>query len=315
MRELHALRSSLKDDTNEKVRTRNTNTGAKTTTIVSEREADSTVCMEVNDRAQDDVRGRSTNPGGNDEEGAVPMVRKTNNEASAVAEVRKREAMNAEFSIREIEEAFNTFNGDDEYDVKRWVLDIEQSAAVFKWNDVQQLVYGKRLLRGSAKLFLRTIAASSWVEMRDRMIEKFGRRTTMKIMARRVGTNKQYDGRCYSCGEAGHFALNCSRKEDGVKCFGCNEFGHRSADCAKKENGVKMKAGMSETANAKEEEAPASRHASSEKECFGAYRLREMRNGRLDFARNSSSSDNDISGKDVKAERRGFEKVEFIGRR
>lgn len=163
---------------------------------------------------------------GENEARAVPVVQKTNGEASAVAEERKRETMSAEFSVRDIEEAFNTFNGDDEYDVKRWVWDIEQSAAVFKWNNVQQLVYGKRLLRESAKMFLRTIEANSWVEMRERMTEKFGRRSTMENVTRKVRTNKQYDGMCYSCGEEGHIALLCPRKEDGVECFCCNEFGH-----------------------------------------------------------------------------------------
>lgn len=305
--EVNRLRSKLQNTTSNGVR--NTNTKAKRVEndeTVAQSEPRRDESARVNDRVQDDVRVRSTN--------RAVLAAKTDDyqttsdeeKAALVEVVRKRKTVNAVFSVGDIEEAFNTFNGDDEYTVKSWIWDMEQSASVFKWSDVQLLVYARRLTRGSAKQFLRTVEANTWIEMRSFLNEKFGRRTTRcttYVESRRV------DGICFSCGDEGHIAATCPRRQDGVKCFNCNNFGHRSAECARKTEEKTTTAhrrscdGVKGTASKDEDGSrmTAYRRASSNKTGIGAVRRQRTEDVRLDFARNSISIEDN---KDVKGQRR-----------
>lgn len=58
-------------------------------------------------------------------------------------------------TFRDIEESVETFNGDDKVDVTCWIKEFEELAKLCEWSDIQRVVYAKRLLRGSAKLFIR----------------------------------------------------------------------------------------------------------------------------------------------------------------
>lgn len=59
-------------------------------------------------------------------------------------------------SFRDVEEALIKFSGDDTYSIVKWVEDLEEMATVLKWSDVEKLIFGKRLLTGTAALFIRS---------------------------------------------------------------------------------------------------------------------------------------------------------------
>lgn len=77
------------------------------------------------------------------------------------------------FSFRDIEESMNSFAGKGAYTVKRWINEIEQSAIVFNWSELQRLVYAKKLLKGTARNFLRTIEANTWEELKEQLCDEF----------------------------------------------------------------------------------------------------------------------------------------------
>jgi Retroviral aspartyl protease/Zinc knuckle len=78
------------------------------------------------------------------------------------------------FSFRDIEESMNTFSGSDNYTVVKWFEDFEQSCLVFGWNETQKLVYAKKLLRGAAKMSMKTGAdLSSWRKFKKFLREEF----------------------------------------------------------------------------------------------------------------------------------------------
>lgn len=77
-------------------------------------------------------------------------------------------------TFRDVEESLGTFSGDDRINVKRWIKDFEELAVLCEWSDVQKIAYAKRLLRGSAKLFVNyEKCTKTWKKLRRALIEEF----------------------------------------------------------------------------------------------------------------------------------------------
>lgn len=58
-------------------------------------------------------------------------------------------------NLRDVEDCLPTFGKDaNNQPIEKWVQDIEENSAVFGWTDLQKLVCAKKLLRGTAKLWL-----------------------------------------------------------------------------------------------------------------------------------------------------------------
>lgn len=99
--------------------------------------------------------------------------RRTNAEPCVTPVERERGMMTSVFSFRDIEESLSTFSGSDTYTVRKWIADTERNAKLFKWNDLQQLMYALRLLKGPAKQCVRSFNPNSWAELKDELIEQF----------------------------------------------------------------------------------------------------------------------------------------------
>lgn len=59
-------------------------------------------------------------------------------------------------TFKDVEESIDTFSGDDGKNVKSWITEFEDLAKLCKWNTMQKTIYAKRLLRGSACLFVKS---------------------------------------------------------------------------------------------------------------------------------------------------------------
>lgn len=57
-------------------------------------------------------------------------------------------------TFRDMEESMNTFSGDDNVNVQSWLSEFEEMCDLCDWTDVQRVIYVKKLLRDSAKLFV-----------------------------------------------------------------------------------------------------------------------------------------------------------------
>jgi len=79
-------------------------------------------------------------------------------------------------TFRDVEESIEAFSGDDKVDVTRWLRDFEEMAELCEWSDIyiQKVVYAKRLLRGSAKLFVNyERCTKTWRKLRRALKEEF----------------------------------------------------------------------------------------------------------------------------------------------
>lgn len=58
------------------------------------------------------------------------------------------------FSIKYVMNSIVYFTGDDKLSVEKWLDDFENLSSLLEWNELQKVIYGKRMLRGSAKRFI-----------------------------------------------------------------------------------------------------------------------------------------------------------------
>lgn len=80
-----------------------------------------------------------------------------------------------QISFNDLEKSMSTFSGDDTYGISTWIKDFEDVASLMQWSKMEKLIYGKRLLTGTARLFLRTLGTQdSWDSLKRELMEEFG---------------------------------------------------------------------------------------------------------------------------------------------
>lgn len=78
------------------------------------------------------------------------------------------------FTIKDVEGSLCHFNGDDKMLVKKWVSDFEDTSELLGWNDLQNFIYGKKMLQGSAKKFVSfERGITSWGKLKRCLIREF----------------------------------------------------------------------------------------------------------------------------------------------
>ena len=65
------------------------------------------------------------------------------------------------------------FTAEDDYLVEKFIADFEDAADVFGWNEIQKIVYGKRLCQGVAREAIKTTAVNSWGELKYFLSNEF----------------------------------------------------------------------------------------------------------------------------------------------
>ncbi|XP_029048391.2 uncharacterized protein LOC114878588 [Osmia bicornis bicornis] len=78
------------------------------------------------------------------------------------------------FTIKDVEGSLCYFTGDDKLPIKKWVSDFEDMNELLSWNDLQKFMYGKRMLKGSAKKIVAfEKGITTWEKLKRRLIREF----------------------------------------------------------------------------------------------------------------------------------------------
>lgn len=88
-----------------------------------------------------------------------------------------------QFSFRDVEESLERFSGDDARDVKRWIREFEETSELCGWANLQMVLFSRRLLSGSAKLFIASEGViREWQHMKELLLGEFGIQMNSKIV-------------------------------------------------------------------------------------------------------------------------------------
>jgi len=79
------------------------------------------------------------------------------------------------FTLRDIEDSLSQFNGSSQTSVYSWIQEFEDNAAAVQWNSLQMFIYSKQLIKGAAKIFVRSQPGiSNWSTLNRALEAEFG---------------------------------------------------------------------------------------------------------------------------------------------
>ena len=112
-------------------------------------------------------------------------------------------------TFKDVEGTLDAFSPDDGRNIKRWIEEFEETALLCDWSDVHKAIYARRLLRGSAKLFISfENCRQSWVETKKALVREFSPEIDSYELHRRLQRRKKkndesYHEYCYRMMEIG----------------------------------------------------------------------------------------------------------------
>lgn len=95
-------------------------------------------------------------------------------------------------TFKDVEESIDTFSGDDGKDVKLWIKKFEDMARLCEWNKIQVTIYAKRLLRASARLFVKADdCGKTWKMMKAALKAEFALKVDSRAIHRELQARKK----------------------------------------------------------------------------------------------------------------------------
>jgi len=87
---------------------------------------------------------------------------------------RRSRHVRSEFTIKDVEGSLTYFTGDDKLPIEKWIAEFEDVSDLLQWNELQMLIYGKRMLKGSAKRFISFEKnVTSWSVLKRKLKKEF----------------------------------------------------------------------------------------------------------------------------------------------
>ncbi|XP_073838380.1 methuselah-like 14 isoform X2 [Musca autumnalis] len=95
-------------------------------------------------------------------------------------------------NFADIEGAITKFTGDDEQSIVKWIKEYERVSSVLGCSATEQFLYARRMMAGSASLFMRSSQAKTWLEFKQELSAGFERVTGVKEALKAL-ENRKWD--------------------------------------------------------------------------------------------------------------------------
>lgn len=103
------------------------------------------------------------------------------------------------FSIRDVEDSMETFSGDDSLNIRRWLSDFEEMALLCGWSDIQKVIFAKKTLRGSARLFVQyERCAKTWKQLKKALQGEFSKTVNSHTVHKELTLKKKTNTETYN---------------------------------------------------------------------------------------------------------------------
>ncbi|XP_005181551.3 uncharacterized protein LOC101891280 [Musca domestica] len=93
-------------------------------------------------------------------------------------------------TFSDVEGALPKFSGDNQLIITKWIQEFDNITNVMKCSKTEQFIYARRMLKGSAALFLRSTKSNSWEGLKKELLNEFGRVVGAKEALRKLDARK-----------------------------------------------------------------------------------------------------------------------------
>ncbi|XP_073844576.1 uncharacterized protein [Musca autumnalis] len=95
----------------------------------------------------------------------------------------------------DVEGSLPKFTGDGEYNIYKWVKEFEKVTNIVGCTPAEQFLYARRMMAGSACLFMRTSMANNWPQFKMELCAEFKKDIGVKDILRKLENRKWYKGK------------------------------------------------------------------------------------------------------------------------
>lgn len=101
-------------------------------------------------------------------------------------------------TFKDVEESMEKFSGDGKRSLRTWLKDFEDTAKLCKWTDIQKLIYARRLLCGSAKLYVNYERCTrTWDELKQSLRAEFSKAVNSHTVHKQLAQRKKREDESY----------------------------------------------------------------------------------------------------------------------
>ncbi|XP_076278315.1 uncharacterized protein LOC143208116 [Lasioglossum baleicum] len=101
-------------------------------------------------------------------------------------------------TFKDVEESMEKFSGDGKRSLRTWLKDFEDTAKLCKWTDIQKLIYARRLLSGSAKLYVNYEKCTrTWNELKQSLCAEFSEAVNSHTVHKQLVQRKKREDESY----------------------------------------------------------------------------------------------------------------------
>ncbi|KAK9496969.1 hypothetical protein O3M35_012838 [Rhynocoris fuscipes] len=124
------------------------------------------------------------------------LKKKWEDELNNILEIKK---FSPAITFKDVEGTLSTFTGDDPtINISNWLEEFEDTCTMCDWSEIQKIIYAKKLLSGSAKLFImHQKNIKSWEVFKETLKEEFTIKINSKLVHRELTNRKKQKNETY----------------------------------------------------------------------------------------------------------------------
>ena len=113
---------------------------------------------------------------------------------------RRKTRRRTTLSFQNVQDALDVFTGENNENINQWFKTFGETASMYMWTEEQKVIYTKKLIKGSAKIFVNyECHARTWRESKRGLIMEFSKKfNTWQIHRRLQETKKKRDDEGYT---------------------------------------------------------------------------------------------------------------------